>query len=194
MEPPLDLWELTARQQGQSGNSAEALAKLGQFQNFSSRQYDRYVFSLTWRTTGCYQRGVLPVPLARNNTCLPGFYCKSDSACSPRKVHRWRHYSGCHGYMAENGNEIQVRTPTSITLLNSADLRQNVPFSEPIKRHATRKASSSLKCAQMASTAQVRRTENSNCPVPKAHFARPAHKNRSIAPRALFAERRASAN
>jgi hypothetical protein len=78
MEPPFDEVELIARQNSAQdvNQGADALAELGNFQNFSSRQYDRYVFSLTWRTTGCYQRGVLPVPLAPNNTCLPGFYCK----------------------------------------------------------------------------------------------------------------------
>ena len=61
----------------QSNNNAAALNELSQFTNFSSRQYDAYVFSLNYRTTGCYQRGVLPAPLAANNTCLPGWYCKA---------------------------------------------------------------------------------------------------------------------
>ena len=58
-------------------STAEALAQLSQFNNMSSRQYDAYVYQLTYKQTGCYQRGALPIPLAANNTCLPGWYCKT---------------------------------------------------------------------------------------------------------------------
>ena len=50
--------------------------ELGQLRNFSGRPYDKLIFSLNPRKTGCYQRGALPVPLARNNTCYPGWYCE----------------------------------------------------------------------------------------------------------------------
>ena len=71
----IDLPELLPRQQG---------ADLTQFNNFSTRQYDKYVFSLKSGRTGCYRRGALPVPLARNDTCLPGWYCKFKP--SPKQV------------------------------------------------------------------------------------------------------------
>lgn len=58
----------------------ERQAQLSQFNNMSSRQYDAYVFQLTYKQTGCYQRGALPIPLAANNTCLPGWYCKAESS------------------------------------------------------------------------------------------------------------------
>lgn len=60
--------ELLPRQQ------ASELATLN---NFSTRQYDKYVYSLSWQRTGCYRKGGLPVPLATNDTCLPGWYCRS---------------------------------------------------------------------------------------------------------------------
>lgn len=75
MDESLDEAELFARQNGQTQNGGAALEELGQFTNFSSRDYDAYVFTLDFKTTGCYQRGVLPVPLAKNNTCLPGWHC-----------------------------------------------------------------------------------------------------------------------
>ena len=67
--------ELETRQQN-SGSTAAALAELSTFNNMSSRQYDKYVFSLDYKTTGCYQRGALPIPLNANGTCLPGWHCK----------------------------------------------------------------------------------------------------------------------
>lgn len=50
--------------------------QLDQFSNTSGLAYDNYVLSLTSSQTGCYQQGVLPVPLAENDTCLAGWYCK----------------------------------------------------------------------------------------------------------------------
>jgi len=75
MDAPVDEVGLFARQNGQSTDGGAALEQLGQFTNFSSRDYDAYVFTFDYKTTGCNQRGVLPVPLAKNNTCLPGWYC-----------------------------------------------------------------------------------------------------------------------
>ena len=45
--------------------------------NMSSREYDAYVYSLEFEHTGCKRKGALPVPIASNDTCLPGFFCKS---------------------------------------------------------------------------------------------------------------------
>ncbi|KAK5174480.1 uncharacterized protein LTR77_001560 [Saxophila tyrrhenica] len=86
MDPPFDHFELVARQngnQGQMQDATNALAEFGGFQNFSSRKYDAYVFTLDWKTTGCYQRGVLPVPLAKNDTCLPGWHCPNSDFYNP---------------------------------------------------------------------------------------------------------------
>ena len=66
--------ELESRQT--SASTVAALAELSQFNNMSGRQYDQYVFSLDYKTTGCYQRGALPIPLNANGSCLPGWHCE----------------------------------------------------------------------------------------------------------------------
>lgn len=44
--------------------------------NMQSREFDAYAYSLNYTQTGCYRSGSLPVALALNDTCLPGFHCK----------------------------------------------------------------------------------------------------------------------
>lgn len=56
------------------------IAQLTQNGNMSSRQYGASVYSLEYEDTGCRRRGALPVPLAANDTCLPGWYCKYKAA------------------------------------------------------------------------------------------------------------------
>lgn len=55
------------------------IAQLTRNGNMSSRQYDASVYSLKYKDTGCNRRGALPVPLAANDTCLPGWYCEYNS-------------------------------------------------------------------------------------------------------------------
>ena len=50
--------------------------QLGQFNNMSGLEYDKYVMSLPTSETGCLQQGALPVPLAENDTCHAGWYCE----------------------------------------------------------------------------------------------------------------------
>lgn len=45
-------------------------------QNMQSRTFNAYAYSLNYTQTGCYRPGSLPVALAMNDTCLPGFHCK----------------------------------------------------------------------------------------------------------------------
>lgn len=46
--------------------------------NMQGMTFNTYAYSLNWTQTGCYRPGSLPVALADNDTCLPGFYCKSS--------------------------------------------------------------------------------------------------------------------
>ena len=63
-------------------NAAKQIAANPQFQelaeikNTSVRPYDAWVYSLSWKQSGCYTKGSLPVPLAKNNTCHHGWYCE----------------------------------------------------------------------------------------------------------------------
>ena len=45
-------------------------------QDMQSIQFNAYAYSLNYTQTGCYRPGSLPVALAMNDTCLPGFHCK----------------------------------------------------------------------------------------------------------------------
>jgi hypothetical protein len=44
--------------------------------NMQGATFNAYAYSLNWTQTGCYRPGSLPVALAMNDTCLPGFHCK----------------------------------------------------------------------------------------------------------------------
>lgn len=43
--------------------------------NMQSLRFDAYAYSLNYTETGCYRKGALPVALAMNDTCSPGFHC-----------------------------------------------------------------------------------------------------------------------
>lgn len=53
--------------------------------NMQSAKFDAYAYSLDYTRTGCYRPGSLPVALAMNDTCLPGFHCpNSDNEHPPQ--------------------------------------------------------------------------------------------------------------
>lgn len=56
---------------------------LAGFQNFSSVEWDATAYSLNYNQTYCYRPGSLPVALAMNDTCLPGFYCQNSNDRQP---------------------------------------------------------------------------------------------------------------
>lgn len=45
----------------------------------SSLDFDKYVYSLNWTTTGCYRQGAIPMALAPNDSVLLGFYSPATS-------------------------------------------------------------------------------------------------------------------
>lgn len=78
--PSLESAHLVGRQDASDLENAASgstnLAQLSQNGNMSSREYGAYVYSLNKSDTGCNRQGALPVPLAANDTCLPGWYCE----------------------------------------------------------------------------------------------------------------------
>jgi hypothetical protein len=46
-------------------------------ENMQGATFNAYAYSLNWTQTGCYRPGSLPVALAEDDTCLPGFHCES---------------------------------------------------------------------------------------------------------------------
>jgi len=70
---------LTPQQSAAVQNAGQANRDLLRgFENgdMQSVTFNAYAYSLNWTTTGCYRPGSLPVALAMNDTCLPGFHCK----------------------------------------------------------------------------------------------------------------------
>lgn len=51
------------------------LADIRHFHNMSTKEFDAYAYSLNQSQTGCYRQGALPLALAKNDTCLDGFFC-----------------------------------------------------------------------------------------------------------------------
>lgn len=53
---------------------------LERFENadMQSNDFNAWSYSLNYTQTGCYRQGSLPVALAMNDTCMPGFHCKSE--------------------------------------------------------------------------------------------------------------------
>lgn len=135
-------------------------SKLGPFSNFSSQEYNDYILSLDPKTTGCYQRGVLPVPLALDNTCLPGFHCKWKINCKTKD---------------RLILVVQVRIQTIIIRLNSVRLRQSARSSGLIRRHVNLRVCTSPRYARMATTAQEHHVRKSKYRVPKVHIVRRVH-------------------
>lgn len=52
------------------------IGQLAQYNNMSTKQFDEAAYSLNYTQTGCYRQGSLPVALASNDTCLPGWHCE----------------------------------------------------------------------------------------------------------------------
>lgn len=51
---------------------------LDRFENadMQSMEFNAWSYSLNYTQTGCYRPGSLPVALAMNDTCMPGFHCE----------------------------------------------------------------------------------------------------------------------
>ena len=58
----------------------EDLSRLRTLNNYSGLAYDDYVSQLRYKETGCYQKGALPMPLAKGDECQPGWYCEQCPA------------------------------------------------------------------------------------------------------------------
>lgn len=57
---------------------------LDRFKNadMQSMEFNAWSYSLNYTQTGCYRPGALPVALAMNDTCMPGFHCKFETTRS----------------------------------------------------------------------------------------------------------------
>ncbi|KAF2711275.1 ABC transporter-like protein [Pleomassaria siparia CBS 279.74] len=53
------------------------------YQNFSTLEAGRALYSLNESVTGCLQQGAVPILLAQNDTCNYGFFCPNSSASVP---------------------------------------------------------------------------------------------------------------
>lgn len=73
---------LTPQQSLAVQDAAQANADLlDRFENadMQSMEFNAWSYSLNYTQTGCYRPGSLPVALAMNDTCMPGFHCKFET-------------------------------------------------------------------------------------------------------------------
>ncbi|KAK3647347.1 hypothetical protein LTR56_008179 [Elasticomyces elasticus] len=59
------------------------MENITQFANMSTLDFDLASYALNDTQTGCYRKGALPVALAQNDTCLPGWHCPASNATYP---------------------------------------------------------------------------------------------------------------
>lgn len=50
---------------------------LARYDNMNTKDFNRFAYSLNYTQTGCFSQGALPVALASEDICLPGWYCTS---------------------------------------------------------------------------------------------------------------------
>ena len=51
------------------------IADLARYDNMNTKDFNRFAYSLNYTQTGCFSQGALPVALASEDICLPGWYC-----------------------------------------------------------------------------------------------------------------------
>lgn len=109
--------------QDTAGVSNADLTRLSRNGNMSSRAYDKYVYSLGKQRTGCERQGALPVPLAANDTCLPGWNCELPDT---------REAAG----VGDGADEVQASRATSTTHRSTAPrpkpARSSAPAARPV--------------------------------------------------------------
>lgn len=51
------------------------VADLARYDNMNTKDFSHFAYSLNYTQTGCFSQGALPVALASEDICLPGWYC-----------------------------------------------------------------------------------------------------------------------
>ncbi|KAK5694215.1 hypothetical protein LTR97_009837 [Elasticomyces elasticus] len=67
-----------------SATASGEMENITQFANMSTLDFDLASYALNDTQTGCYRKGALPVALAQNDTCLPGWHSLTKLMISDR--------------------------------------------------------------------------------------------------------------
>ncbi|KAI6897325.1 hypothetical protein KC348_g17757, partial [Hortaea werneckii] len=59
------------------------IADLARYDNMNTKDFSHFAYSLNYTQTGCFSQGALPVALASEDICLPGWYCPNSSPLNP---------------------------------------------------------------------------------------------------------------
>ncbi|KAI6855134.1 hypothetical protein KC323_g8496 [Hortaea werneckii] len=59
------------------------VADLARYDNMNTKDFSHFAYSLNYTQTGCFSQGALPVALASEDICLPGWYCPNSSPLNP---------------------------------------------------------------------------------------------------------------
>ncbi|RMZ19812.1 hypothetical protein D0859_16193 [Hortaea werneckii] len=62
------------------------MADLAQYDNMNTKNFNHFAYSLNYTQTGCFSQGALPVALASEDICLPGWYCPNSSLLNPPQL------------------------------------------------------------------------------------------------------------
>lgn len=159
------------------------IAQLAQFNNMSSKQFDAAAYSLNYTQTGCYRQGSLPVALASNDTCMPGWYCTYTTDGREGR-------SAWERRIRADKDATQAPIPTTSTLRNIVRLTKSARLYGVTREPATLKVSTNPVFAPTAST--VHPAARSRYSVLKAPSVQAGRSRPSIAPLARCVGREAA--
>lgn len=146
---------------------------LDRFKNadMQSMEFNAWSYSLNYTQTGCYRPGALPVALAMNDTCMPGFHCKSETTIL---------------FKFSQLTKQQAPTPTMNTRRNTVRPMRFVKECALWARLVIHRVCWNLRYAQMATTVRMARKRSNVRPVRSVHLDRELHSN---APTDRYAQR-----
>lgn len=116
------------------------IAQLAQFNNMSTKQFDAAAYSLNYTQTGCYRQGSLPVALASNDTCLPGWHCTFSIGSKTDLPHvGWQDTDTVHGR-----SKLQQRIPSAVlsalrSMSGHAERQRDLQSSRPLRAQSLRR-------------------------------------------------------
>lgn len=165
---------LTPEQSLAAQDAARANADLlDRFENadMQSMEFNSWAYSLNYTQTGCYRPGALPVALAANDTCMPGFHCKLKTSILFE-----------YGHLTKQ----QAPIPTMNTRRNTVRPMRFAKECALWARLVIHRVCWNLRYAQMATTVQMERNRSY---VQPEHFVHPDHELHSIALTDHYAQR-----
>ena len=137
---------------------------LDRFENadMQSMEFNAWSYSLNYTQTGCYRHGSLPVALAMNDTCMPGFHCEFSITTS-------------FDYDHLTGQQVPIRTMN--TRRNTVRPMRSVKECVLWARLVIHRVYWNLRYARMATTVQTAKKRSYVQPARSVHPDPELHSN-----------------